>query len=63
MPLVINCLGNTYQLRPCLHMFRMKEGAQSLHISIKNHDTQTEKGKFIYKALTLPGKQLLFKHD
>ena len=25
--------------------------------------TQTENGKFIYKALTLPGKQLLLKHE
>ena len=32
------------------------------HISFKNHDTHTEKGKFI-KALTLPGKQLLPIHD
>ena len=40
-----------------------KEGAGSLHISIKNHDTQAEKGKFIYKALTLPCKQLILKCD
>ena len=51
--------------RPCpyLRTFCMKEVAQSLHISVKNHDTQTEKGKFIYKTLTLPGKQLLLKLD
>ena len=47
----------------CVHFVRIQEGARSLHISIKNHDTQTEKGKFIYKALTLPGKQLLLKCD
>ena len=29
-------------------MFHTKEGAWSLHISIKNHDTQTKKGEFIY---------------
>ena len=40
-----------------------KKGARSLYISIKNRGTQTEKGKFIYKALTLPGKQLLLKRD
>ena len=28
-------------------MFHMKEGARSLHISVKNHDAQTEK-KLIY---------------
>ena len=48
---------------PCLHTFHTKQRARSLHISVKNHDTQTEKGEFIYKALTLPGKQLLLKHD
>ena len=55
--------GNTHRLCPYLHMFRMKEGMQSLHISIENYDTQTDKNKFIYKALTLPGKQLLLKCD
>ena len=34
------------------------KGARSLHISVKNHDTHTETGKFIYKALALHGKQL-----
>ena len=47
--------------RPCLHTFRIK--ARSLHISVKNHDSHTETGKFIYKALTLHGKQLLLKRD
>ena len=51
--------GNTCRPRPLLRMFHPKEGAGSLHISIKNRDTQTEKGKFIYKALTLHGKELL----
>ena len=27
-----------------------KKGAQSLHISVKSHDTYTEVGKLIYKA-------------
>ena len=40
----------------------MKEGAWSLHISIKNHDSYPVR-KFIYKALTVPGKQLLVKCD
>ena len=35
----------------------------SLHISIKNHNTHTETGKFIYKALTLHGKKHLLKRD
>ena len=48
---------------PCLCIFRTKEGVRSLHITIKNHDTHTEKGKYIYKALTLHGKQLLLKQD
>ena len=52
-----------YRLRFCLCTFCTKEEARSLHISIKNNDTQTEKGKFIYKVLTLPGKQLLLKQD
>ena len=30
-----------------LHTFCAKEGAWSLYISVKNHDTQTEKSKFI----------------
>ena len=30
----------------------------SLQISVKNHDTHTETGKFIYKALTFYAKQL-----
>ena len=50
-----------HQPRPCLHTFRIR--ARSLHISIKNHDSRTEAGKFIYKALTLHGKQLLLKRD
>ena len=49
--------------RPCLRTFRTKKGARLLHISIKNHDTHTETGKFIYKALTLHGKQLFLKHN
>ena len=44
-------------------MFGTKEGAQSLHISVKNHDTHSEEGKFIYNVLPLSGKQLLLKHD
>ena len=51
------------QPRPCLCTFCTKEGARSLHVFVKNHNTQTEKGKFIYKALTLQGKQLLLKRD
>ena len=35
--------GNTYQPHSCWHTFHTKEGAQSLYISIMNHDTQTEK--------------------
>ena len=35
------------------------KGARSLHISVKNHDTHTGTGKFIYKAFALHGKQLL----
>ena len=52
-----------YRPYPCLRTFRTKEGVWLLHIYIKNYHTQTEKGKFIYKALTLPGKQLLLKCD
>ena len=40
-----------------VYTFNTKEGARSLHISVKNHDTQTDNSKFIYKALTLPGNR------
>ena len=43
------------------------KGVQSLHISVKNHDSathmHTETGKLIYNALALHGKQLLLKRD
>ena len=42
----------------CIRIVHGK-GARTLHISIKNRDTHTKTGKFIYKA---HGKQLL-KHD
>ena len=48
---------------PLLMYVSTKEGMRLLHISVKNHDTQAEKGKFIYKALTLHGKQFLQKCD
>ena len=60
------CVDRNKKLRTgkgCLCKFCTKQGAWSLYISIKNHDMQTEKGKFIYKALTLPSKQLLLKCD
>ena len=45
--------GNRHQPRPFLRTFHITEGVWSLCISVKNHDTQTETGKIIYKALTL----------
>ena len=39
------------------------KGVRLLYISVKNHDTHTETSKFIYKALTLHGKQFLLKRD
>ena len=47
-------------------MFHTKEfkEAKLLYISINNHNTQTEKGKFIYvQGLTLHSKELLLKCD
>ena len=45
-------------------MFCTKEGhGHCTYISVKNHDTQTVTGEFIYKTLTLHGKQLLLKRD
>ena len=44
-------------------MYCTKERARLLHISAKNHNIHTERGKFIYKALTLHGKQLFLRHD
>ena len=53
------CIDHT----PAWVCFARKKEVRSLHIYIKNYDIQTEKGKFIYKALTLPGKQVLLKRD
>ena len=39
-----------------------RRGMVTVHY-IKNHDTQTEIGKFIYEALTLHGKDFLLKRD
>ena len=49
--------------RPCLHTYcAQKRGVVTAHFH-QEHDAHTETGKFIYKALTLYGKQLLLKHD
>ena len=55
--------GNMHRPQPCLRMFHAKEGARSLHISIKNHDIHTETGKLIYTALTFHSKHLFLKRD
>ena len=54
---------NTHRPRPYLGTYCIWKGARSLHISVENHDTHTETGKFICKALALHGKQLLLKRD
>ena len=41
--------------RPACMRIIYRKGARLLHISIKNHDTHTETGK--YKALTVHGNQ------
>ena len=46
-----------------LRMFCMQERAWILCIFVKNHNTQTETDTYIYKTLTLHGKQLLLKCD
>ena len=52
-----------HRSRPCLRTYCTKEGAGSLHISAKNHDSHAEIGKFIYNALTLHVKQLFLRRD
>ena len=49
----------TYINHALLRTYCTKEEAWSLHISVKNHNTHTETGKFIYKALT----QLFLRHN
>ena len=58
--------GNKLQPHPFLwaflHTFCTEKGRGHC-ISVKNHDTHTETDKFIYKALTLHGKEFLHKRD
>ena len=46
-----------YRPRPCLSTFHTKEGAQLLHISIMNHNTQIEKQCFDITWHTVPSQK------